>query len=476
MSPRLASAIRASVDVPRLAQALGRIVGDRHVVLDEAALQPFSKDETHGLQPVMPHCAVRPSDGTQVQQVVDVCRQLNVPLTPRGAGSGRSGGCVPVHGGVVMAFDRMASILEVDPADGVAVVEPGVVLQALQERVESVGLFYPPDPASLSWCTLGGNVAENAGGPRALKYGVTRDHVLGAEVVLPTGERCNVGRRTMKGVSGYDLAALMCGSEGTLGVLTRLTLRLLPLPRHVETALFCFGTARDAASAVTAIMQSGVHPRTLEYLDAMTLEAVRPVSRCPLPQQVAAALVVETDGNHPEGVFADLQRAAEVAQQHHATQVLVAQGEAQRADIWDMRHKLSAATRAITGHKVSEDVVVPRGRVVEMVAQVAAVGEALGLRTCAFGHAGDGNLHVQILVEDPVRQKDAVARCLTQMTRAALALGGVISGEHGVGVAKRHLLSLEQGPEVLALQRRIKHAFDPTGFLNPGKIFPEENP
>ena len=458
-----------------LHQALQRlaVLGNLSVITQPEALIPFGRDETHGLAPVLPDAVVMPKDTAGVVAVMRACAALGVPVTPRGGGSGRSGGCVPVYGGVVLCLEQMNRVVEVNAADGVAVVQPGVVLEDLHRSVEDLGLFYPPDPASLKVCTLGGNVAENAGGPRAVKYGVTRDYVLGAEAVLADGQVLRLGHRTLKGVSGYDLAGLMCGSEGTLAVLTEITLKLVARPTVVHTALVFFGSAAQAAGAVTAILTGGCQPRTLEYLDALTLKAIAPRTPVPIPTAAAAALLVEVDGTGDDSVLADLAAVVQLAERAGGWPPMVARNELQRRELWDMRHGLSAATRALTGHKVSEDVVVPRGQLTRMVAEVAAAGELHGLATCAFGHAGDGNLHVQVLFDEPGRQTAVVEACVEDITRRALALGGSISGEHGVGLAKRALLPLEQSAQVIALQRRLKAAFDPAGLLNPGKIFPD---
>jgi glycolate oxidase len=371
-----------------------------------------------------------------------------------------------------MAMTRMNAIREIHEGDGVAVAEPGVILGHLQSAVEERGLFYPPDPASLSYCTLGGTVAENAGGPRAVKYGVTRDYILGMTVVMPTGEVLRLGRRTHKGVAGYELASLMCGSEGTLAIITELTVRLIPRPRAVHTAVMVFPSSAAAANAVQAVMLLGTVPRTLEYLDRTTIEAVRPLAPYRFPTDAGAALIVEMDADTADGALAQLERAARAGEQAGAMEVLVAQTEAQRAALWESRHLLSQATKRVKGQKVSEDGVVPRSRLPEMVRRMDEIGAKHGLMTCAFGHAGDGNLHIQILFDDAEAHRQAIDACMRDVTVAAIALGGSLSGEHGVGVAKKMLLPLEQSAELIALQKRLKQAFDPAGILNPGKIFP----
>jgi glycolate oxidase len=450
-----------------------KIVGGRHVITDAEALEPTSHDAAPNLPVVLPDAWVRPASTAEVAAVVGLCAEHGVYVTPRGAGTGQSGGAIPLYGGVVLGLDRLTTIVGVDREDLVTDVQPGVVLQTLQEVVEEEGLFYPPDPASMQWCTLGGTVANNAGGPRALRYGVTRDYVLGLEVVLPTGEVIRTGKRTVKGVTGYDLTALMCGSEGTLGVITGMTLKLLPQPRAVQTALCVFDTSEAAARAVAGILASGLVPRTLEYMDRVSIEAVRqqqPPYR--FPAGAGAALIVETDGDDEPTAFAQLMRALDVAQAAGALDVLPATDEAKRREIWESRRLLSAATRRIKKTKVSEDVVVPRSKIPEMVARVGALGERHGLMTCAFGHAGDGNLHVQVLFDDPATEMTRVEALLEDLFRQTIALGGTLTGEHGVGLSKQRFLGLEQSPELIALQRRLKAAFDPAGIMNPGKFLP----
>jgi glycolate oxidase len=397
-----------------------------------------------------------------------------VYVTPRGAGTGKSGGCVPVCGGVVLQLDRLNHIIRIDKDNLVAEVGPGVILEDLQKAVEAEGLFYPPDPASLSMCTLGGNVAENAGGPRALKYGVTGTYVLGLESVLATGEAVRVGRQTTKGVAGYDLTSLLVGSEGTLGVITGITLKLLPAPRHVQTAIATFPSSAHAVRAVSAVLAAGILPRTLEYLDRDSIAAVRTLNPpYRFPADAGAALIIETDGESAQGTLDALVCALDVASAHGAAEPLVAQHEKQRRDIWQSRRLLSEATRKLKKHKVSEDIVVPRSKIPEMVARTGALGEKHALSTCSFGHAGDGNLHTQILFDsddDLVR----VNALLDELFAIVIELGGTITGEHGVGLAKQKYLPLELSEDVLKLSARIKRAFDPAGILNPGKFLPHK--
>jgi glycolate oxidase len=365
----------------------------------------------------------------------------------------------------------MNRILEISVDDLVARVEPGVVTGVLQAEVERHGLFYPPDPNSLEMCSIGGNVAENAGGPRAVKYGVTREYVLGLTAVLPTGEIVRTGHRSVKGVAGYDLTALLVGSEGTLGIVTEVMLKLLPRPRHVSTALVVFDSMDAAARSVTRILVNGVLPRCLELMDDVSLAAAAKTSPFRFPTDAGAALLVETDGNDEDGTFAEMTRVAEIVKDDARGEVVVAQNEAQRRQIWDTRRYLSVNLKVLHPLKLSEDVAVPRSRIPEMVRRAKAIGRAEGIAVATYGHAGDGNLHCNVLF-DTAAERPKADRAVTGIVRAAVELGGTITGEHGVGFAKREFLAFEQAPELIALQRRLKDVFDPLGILNPGKIFP----
>jgi glycolate oxidase len=449
------------------------LVGSAYVVSEESALAPYSRDETPNLPPSMPDAVVRPGTVEEVQGVVRLCAEGGVPVTPRGAGTGQSGGCVPVKGGVVLVMDRLNKIQKVDQENLLAKVEPGLVLGDFHQAVEDLNLFYPPDPASLQWCTLGGNVAENAGGPRALRYGVTGDYVLGLEAVLPTGELIRTGKETVKGVAGYDLTSMICGSEGTLAVITGLTLKLIPKPRAVQTALVIFDSAEKAARGVAGILAGGIVPRTLEYMDRTSIRAVRNHGApYRFPENAGAALILETDGDSEDHAFMLLSRALEIADRLGALQVFPARDASQRRDIWQSRRLLSEATRRIKARKVSEDIVVPRSEIPAMVAYVDLLGEEENVGTCAFGHAGDGNLHVQVLF-DHEDELPRVQNVVKKLFRKTIEMGGTISGEHGIGLAKQPYLPWEQSPTVIDLQRRIKKAFDPAGILNPGKFLPE---
>jgi glycolate oxidase len=442
------------------------------VVVDREALEPYGRDESDlGVFP--PDVLVHATSTEEVRRVLAIARRHRLPVVPVGARSGKSGGSLATHGGIALSLERMDRILEISPEDLVARVQPGVVTGRFQEEVEKRGLFYPPDPNSLEMCTLGGNVAENAGGPRALKYGVTREYVLGLEAVLPGGEVIRTGHRSIKGVAGYDLTALLVGSEGTLAVVTEIMLKLLPRPRHVGTALVVFRSIDDGARAVNRILQGGILPRCLELLDDVALAACARSAPYKFPADAGAALIVETDGNDEEAVFAEVVRVAEQVGELAAGEVIVAQNEAQRRDIWQTRRYLSVNLRALHPLKLSEDVAVPRSAIPEMVRRAKEIGARHGYEVATYGHAGDGNLHVNVMYDRP-DEKGRVDLAVAEVLRTAVDLGGTITGEHGVGLAKRDFLAYEQGAEVVALQRRLKAVFDPEGILNPGKIFPPD--
>jgi glycolate oxidase len=450
-------------------EALVEVLSPGQVRHDASTLEEYSRDESDaGLH--RPEVVVFPEDTRQVSAVFRVCQSLGVPFTPCGARSGKSGGSLPLRGGVVVSLERMNRILELSVEDLTAVVQPGVVTGELMRAAEARGLFYPPDPNSWEFCTLGGNVAENAGGPRALKYGVTRDYVLGLEWVLADGEVLRVGRRTIKGVAGYDLVGLFVGSEGTLGVATEITLQLLPLPRHVKTALVIFDSVHAAARAITAVLASGILPRTLELIDDTALQAVdgRGFN---FPPGSGSAVIIEVDGNVEEGLFAELGLLGEICERHGAREVLVAQDESQREKLWAARRIVSRALCTLRPHKISEDIVVPRSRIPDIILALKQLGEELGLLVATYGHAGDGNLHANILYEGP-HQRPLVETAIRRMLELTVSMGGTITGEHGVGHAKREYLALEQSEPLLELQRRLKNFFDPSGLLNPEKIFP----
>jgi glycolate oxidase len=459
--------------IARARRSLVDALGAAQVIDDPERLLPYGADASL-LGSTPPDLVVRARSTADVVETFRVAALDDLPVTPRGLGSGKCGGAMPVSGGIVLSLDAMTAVREVSRADLLAVAEPGVVTERFMDVVEAEGLFYPPDPNSLAISTLGGNVATNAGGPRALKYGVTRGYVLGLEVVLPTGEVMRVGRRTQKGVTGYDLVGLFVGSEGTLGVITEITTRLIARPAAVETALVTFADAEAATRAVAEVFLAGLVPRTLELLDRHALDALRAKTPGRFPEHAGAILILETDGPDPDRAMADLSRAADVCTAHGATDVVVALDAAQRARIWEPRRTLSWTLTATAERKISEDIVVPRSQIPAYLARTSARADAAKIRVATYGHAGDGNLHVNVLFAEAERAR--AEALVAELMADAVALGGTISGEHGIGLSKRPFLSLEQSPEVIELQRRMKALFDPRGILNPGKIFPARGP
>ena len=437
--------------------------------LQVAGIDPYSRDES-GCGEYPPQAAVQARHAGDVQTVLRYARERRIPVVPRGAGSGKSGGALAERGGIVLSLEKLDRIVEVSRADMVCVVEPGVILEKLQAAVEAEGLFYPPDPNSQAMCSIGGNLAHNAGGPRALKYGVTRDYVLGLQAVLPTGELIRTGHRSWKGVAGYDLTQLLVGSEGTLAVIVQATLKVIPLPPSVATMLAFFPDEDKAALAVQKIFAAGLLPRACELLDGETMRAVSPRAPFKFPDGVGGALIVEHDG-HGESALEELARSGELCTDAGAQEVVAAQDEAQRRRIWETRRMISVALTSLRPHKISEDVAVPRGSLIELIRRVRGIGARHGLLTACYGHAGDGNLHVNLLFASAEERAEGHV-AVDEVMQAALDLGGTITGEHGVGLAKRAFLAREQGPEVIALQRRLKRAFDPDDLLNPGKILP----
>jgi len=439
-------------------------------VRDEDALARFAVDES-GLGRFPPEAAVLPETAEEVAHVLEVAAAHGVPVTPRGTGTGMTGGALPVRGGIVLCTERMTKIRELDVDELIAVVEPGVVTGALQAEVEAAGLFYPPDPASLASCSLGGNVAENAGGPRAFKYGTTREYVLGLDVALMGGERFSCGRRTMKGVTGYDVTAAIVGSEGTFAVATAITLRLLPRPAAVGTLLATFVDAITAGTAVGAILRRGLRPCALELLDRATIEHMRGRGRR-LPARAAALLLVEVDGP-AESIEAEVERAGGACEEAGALEVVVARSDQERRELWETRRLVNPTLRDTHRRKIPEDIVVPRKAIPEMLRRVDAISAETRIPTATYGHAGDGNLHVNLLVDEPDAEiADRLGRAMDAIMRATLELGGTLAGEHGVGLLKMKYLPWEQSPQLLRVQRELKRVFDPRDLLNPGKILP----
>jgi len=450
---------------------LAAIAGLEHVLTTPEDRWTYAYDATDLAH--MPDAVVFPGSAEEISQILKLANHYGFPVTPRGAGTGRSGGAVPVQGGVVLVLTRLNRILEISKADMVAVVEPGVILGKFKAAVEAQGLYYPPDPSSADFCTIGGNVAECAGGAVAVQYGVTRDYVLGLQVVLPTGEIMDAGTRTMKGVVGYDLTRLFLGSEGTLGVITRIILRLTAKPAARQTLAAGFKDLTGAARAVSLILQAGLAPTALEFMDRATLTCIKELLPFSLPPAVSALLLAAVDG-HPHDVEDRCRRMARVFREHGARPVIRAKDAAAAEALWRARRVVSPALLQVRPQKVSEDVAVPLGAIPALVAGLEEISRRRGLPVPCYGHAGDGNIHVNVLYNRKLpAERDAVGSAVADIFALTRRLQGTLSGEHGVGLTKAPYLGLELSPESMALQRRLKAAFDPLGIMNPGKIFPE---
>jgi glycolate oxidase len=455
---------------PVVIKALAAIVGAEHILTSPEERWTYAYDAT--AEAHAPEAVVFPGSAAEISRILKLANEHRFPVTPRGAGTGRSGGAVPIQGGVVLVLTRLNRILEINPPDMVAVVEPGVILGRLKAAVEAEGLYYPPDPASADFCTIGGNVAECAGGAVAVQYGVTRDYVLGLQVVLPTGEIIEAGTRTMKGVVGYDLTRLFLGSEGTLGVISRVVLRLTAKPAARQTLAAGFGTLAAAAETVTRILTSGLAPTALEFMDHVTLGCVRELLPFEVPPGAAALLLSAVDG-HPRDVEARATALARFCREQGARPVLRARTPAEAEQLWRARKVISPALLKVKPQKVSEDVAVPLGAIPALISGLEEISRRRGLTIPCYGHAGDGNIHVNVLYDRQLAaERQAVGPAVQEIFALTRELNGTLSGEHGIGLTKAPYLGMELSEAAIALQRRLKRAFDPHNLMNPGKIFP----
>ncbi len=453
----------------KIIRRIEKIVGKSNATAEKEDLICYSYDALN--LRYLPDLVVFPKNAQEISEILLLANEQRFPVVPRGAGSGLTGGSLPVRGGVVISFERMNRILEIDQENLKAVVEPGVITADFHREVEKVGLFYPPDPASEEFSTLGGNVAECAGGLRAVKYGVTKDYVLGLELILPTGEILTTGVETVKGVVGYDLTKLIVGSEGTLGIITKIILRLLPKPEAKATLRAFFTRGEDALQTASRIIRSRLLPATLEFMDGESLRCVEDYLKIGLPTEAEAMLLIEDDGD-PGLLKKNIQRMEEICR-GLGTQVELAGDGKEAEDMWRPRKAISPALGRISPRRINEDVTVPRSRMGELIRTVSEICGKYQVRNVNFGHAGDGNIHVNILY-DP-GNKDELRRAeeaIGEILRAVVEMKGTISGEHGVGVAKAPYLHLELGDQGIAVMKKIKRVFDPNGILNPGKIFP----
>jgi glycolate oxidase len=460
---------------PDVIERLKSAVGRDYVRIDDETLDIFASDETEDLV-FRPEVVILPQDTEAISGAMKVAFDADIPVTPRGAGTGLSGGALPVRGGIVLSTAALNQILEIDLANLMAVVEPGVILQEFQEKVEEKGLFYPPDPASRGSCFIGGNLAECSGGPRAVKYGVTKDYVLGVEAVLPNGDIVHHGGKLLKNSSGYNISQLLVGSEGTLAIITRVYLRLIPIPPHRSMLLVPFPSLESCAGAVPAIMNAGIIPSVLEFMEQDALKITEKHLGTTIPNSDAAAqLLIELDGDDPDGISRAAEKVCEIVLEAGATDVLLADTSARMNELWTMRRAIGEAVKSVSVYK-EEDTVVPRNNIVPLLVGVKKISARYGIRTVCYGHSGDGNLHVNILKMDMTDEQwnTQLDTAIREIFKLTVSLGGTISGEHGIGWVQKNYMPIAYSLPELELMKRIKQAFDPSGILNPDKIFPDQ--
>jgi len=457
---------------PEIVAELRAAIGAEGVITDEETLKPFASDYTEDLV-FMPEVAVLPKTTEDVQALMRIASKYNVPVTPRAGGTGLSGGALPVLGGILLSCHRMNRILEIDRENLIGVVEPGVITQVFQEEAEKVGLFYPPDPASRGSCTLGGNVAENAGGPRAVKYGVTKDFVMGVEAVLPDGSLIKAGGKLYKDVSGYNLTQLLVGSEGTLAIITKIYFKLIPWAPHRKVLLAPFNSLEAAAKAVVAVFSKGVQPSACELMEREAAQcAIRQLGKEWPHPDAAAHLLLEADGHSAERVDEEAMLMGEACMEAGAEDVFLAEDEPRMREIWSLRRSIGEAVKSINIYK-EEDTVVPRNKIPELISGVKEIAARYGLMTICYGHAGDGNIHCNIIkTVDDDTWTNVLPKAIVEIFEHTHSLGGQVSGEHGIGYVQREYLPITRGAVEIDLMRKIKAQFDPQGILNPGKIFP----
>ncbi len=466
----------AYVEVSEQARkALAAVLDADGLSMTQEDRERYGHDETENLS-FPPAVVVRPTSTAQVQAVVRICAEYELPITPIGGRTGLSGGALSINGGVGLALDRMNAIVDIDERNLQVTVEPGVITQVLHEAVAAKGLYYPPDPSSKGSCTIGGNIAENAGGPRAVKYGVTRDFVLNLEVVLPNGEVIWTGANTLKNSTGYDLTRLLVGSEGTLGVITRAVLRLVPLPKDTRLMLVPFPSALRACEAVSATFRAGVVPSAMEFMERDAIAWTMRFTEG-LPAQLStdpeAYLLIEVDGDHGDMLMRDCERILEVMEAHGCGEVLFAETSAEKDALWKLRRSVPVSVKAHSVYK-EEDTVVPRFELPRLLAGVKEIGARYGFSSVCYGHAGDGNLHVNIIrgTLSDTAWHDELPKAIREIFQLTVSLGGTLSGEHGIGLVQRSYMDIAFNASQLAIMRAIKDVFDPQGIMNPGKVLP----
>ncbi|MEP6948281.1 MAG: FAD-linked oxidase C-terminal domain-containing protein [Ginsengibacter sp.] len=450
------------------------ICGDRNVLTRNEDLQVYSRDETEDLY-FLPGVVLKPRTAEEVSHVLKICNEYKIPVTPRGAGTGLSGGALAHLGGVLISLERMNTILDIDEKNLQVITEPGVITEVLQNAVKEKGLFYPPDPASRGSCFIGGNIAENSGGPKAVKYGVVKDYVLNLEVVLPTGEIIWTGANVLKNSTGYNLTQLIIGSEGTLGIVTKIVLKLIPHPRHELLMLVPFKSVEKACESVNAIFRAGYVPSALELIeiDALTITSrFAGSSAVPITGDVAAHLIIEVDGNRIETLMEEMEAISQLLGEYDCGEIYFAEDSVQKAGLWKLRRLLAEAVK-IDGYTIEEDTVVPRAQLPALIKGVKELATEYGFKAVCYGHAGDGNLHIRIKKEGTSNSQDdpEIISSLRALFTLVKKLGGTISGEHGIGLVQKDFLDIVFSRKQIALMQGIKKVFDPNNILNAGKIF-----
>lgn len=450
------------------------IVGESFVFTDEQTLHHYAHDETEDLH-FAPDIVIKPKTTEEIAAIMKLCNQYKIPVTPRGAGTGLSGGALPQYGGVLLSTEKLNKILEIDEQNLQVTTEPGVITEVLQNAVKEKGLFYPPDPSSKGSCFIGGNIAENSGGPKAVKYGVVKDYVLNLQVVLPTGEVIWTGANVLKNSTGYNLTQLIVGSEGTLGIVTKIVLKLLPYPKYELLMLAPFNNLEKAGAAVSEIFREGIVPSAMELME---IDALKIVSRYVdsstfvIDDNIEAHLVVEVDGNHEESLMQEMEKIARVLERFDCGEILFADDAQQKAELWKLRRRVAEAVKA-DGYSIEEDTVVPRANLPALIKAVKNLGKQYDFHAVCYGHAGDGNLHIRI--KKPGCQyslnNPEVIPALRALFQTVKSLGGTISGEHGIGLVQKEYMDIVFDPATLQLMKGIKKVFDPNNILNPGKIF-----
>lgn len=451
-----------------------KICGEINVITNLDEMANYAHDETESLH-FLPEVVLKPRTAQEISEVLKICNRDIIPVTPRGAGTGLSGGALPHLGGVLISTERMNSILQIDEKNLQVTTEPGVITEVLQDSVKERGLFYPPDPSSRGSCFIGGNISENSGGPKAVKYGVVKDYVLNLEVVLPTGEIIWTGANVLKNSTGYNLTQLIVGSEGTLGIVTKIVLKLIPFPKYDLLMLVPFKSVDKASEAVSAIFRAGYTPSALELVE---IDALKIVSKfvdstaIPISDDIAAHLIIEVDGNHLETLMMEMEAISELLLQYDCGEIYFADDSVQKAELWKLRRRVAEAVK-IDGFTIEEDTVVPRAELPALIKGVKALGIQYGFKAVCYGHAGDGNLHIRIKKEGTANSQDdpEIIKSLRALFVLVKELGGTVSGEHGIGLVQKSFMDIVFSEKQLDLMRGIKKVFDPNNILNAGKIF-----